>query len=70
MTIVTDTAETPLQELYIDSVDIRILENDTLFIGQEVVLTSSGGQSVKLTGSDYITVQGSLEIEYKIDGDL
>ncbi len=66
--VVSDTAQTDLQEIYIDSADVRILENDTLFIGQEIVLTGSGGQAVKLSGSDYITVQGSIQVEYNIDG--
>ena len=48
----------------------RILENDTLYIGQELVLEGSNGQSVKLTQDDYITVIGRIEVEYRFDGEF
>jgi hypothetical protein len=69
--IVTDTASTGYQEIYLDSADVRrILENDTLYIGQELVLEGSNGQSVKLTQDDYITVIGRIEVEYRFDGEF
>jgi len=69
--IVTDTASTGYQEIYLDSADVRrILENDTLYIGQELILEGSNGQSVKLTQDDYITVIGRIEVEYRFDGEF
>ncbi len=69
--IVTDTASTGYQEIYLDSADVRrILENDTLYIGQELVLEGSNGQSVKLTQDDYITIIGRIEVEYRFDGEF
>lgn len=68
--IVTDTAATGYQEIYLDSADIHILENDTLYIGQEIILEGSDGQSVKLTQDDYITVIGRIEVEYRFDGEF
>ncbi|MFH1374130.1 MAG: hypothetical protein ABII79_10070 [bacterium] len=69
--IVTDTAATGYQEIYIDSADVRrLLANDTLFIGQELILEGSGGQPVKLMQNDYVTVIGRFEIEYLFDGEF
>jgi len=69
--IVGDTASTGYQEIFLDSADVRrILENDTLYIGQELFLEGSGGQSIKLTQDDYITVIGRIEVEYRFDGEF
>ncbi len=69
--IVTDTAATGYQEIYLDSADVRrLLTNDTLFIGQELILEGSGGESVKLMQNDYVTVIGRFEIEYLFDGEF
>jgi len=67
--LVIDTAQTADQEIYLDSVDIRVLQNPLLYIGQQIMLDGSGGQMVKMTGSDYITVTGRIEVEYLFDPD-
>ncbi len=68
--IVIDTAQTGEQEIHLDSLDIRILENPVLYIGQEILLEGSGGQVVKFTASDYIQVTGRIEIEYLFNGEF
>ncbi len=69
--IVTDTASTGYQEIYLDSADVRrILENDTLYIGQGIFLNGSNGQVVKLTEDDYLTVIGRIEVDYRFDGEF
>ncbi len=69
--IVIDTASTGYQEIYLDSADVRrILENDTLYIGQQITLESTNGQVVKLTQNDYLTITGYLEVEYHFDGEF
>ncbi len=69
--IVSDTASTGYQEVYLDGADVRrILENHTLYVGQQLMLEGSDGQSVKLTQDDYITVVGRIEVEYRFDGNF
>lgn len=68
--IVTDTVQTDYQEIYLDSIDIRVLENPILYVGQQLVLHGSEGQVVKLMNGDYITVTGRLEVEYLFDGEF
>lgn len=57
-------------EIYLDSVDIKILENPMLYIRPEIFLTSSDPNGVKLIESDYITISGRVEVEYHFDGDF
>jgi hypothetical protein len=68
--LVSDTASTGYQEIYLDSADIKVLNNDTLYIGQEIILESSNGQTVKLTQDDYLTVIGRIEVNYRFDGEF
>ncbi|MDH3939231.1 MAG: hypothetical protein OEV68_18075, partial [candidate division Zixibacteria bacterium] len=46
--LVLDTAATGYQEIMLTNADIQILKSDTLYIGQELILEGSNGQSVKL----------------------
>ncbi len=68
--LVIDTASTGYQEIMLSNADIQILKNDTLYIGQELILQGSDGQSVRLIQSDYITVTGRFEVEYRFDGEF
>lgn len=68
--IVIDTVSTDYQEIFLDTTDIKILENDTLFIGSRLSLTGTGGQTVKLTANDYLSIIGRIEIIYRFDGDF
>lgn len=68
--IVIDTAQTVDQEIYLDSVDIQILENPVLYIGQEILLAGSDGRTVKLTADDYLSITGRIEVEYLFDGEF
>jgi len=68
--IATDTASTGYQYLVIDSVDVQVLKNDPLYIGTEIILEDSDGQPVRLTNSDYLTVLGRIEVEYRFDGEF
>ena len=52
---------TGLQTIILDSLDIQVLNNDSLFIGQEIILHSTNGQPVRLTNNDYITITGYVE---------
>ncbi len=55
-------------EIYLDSVDVQILKHDSLFIRPVIFLTGSDTSGVKLTGDDYITINGRIEVEYRFDG--
>ncbi len=68
--LVIDTASTGYQEIMLSGADIQILRNDTLYIGQELILQGTDGQSVRLIQSDYITVTGRFEVEYRFDGEF
>jgi hypothetical protein len=68
--LVLDTAATGYQEIMLTNADIQILKSDTLYIGQELILNGSNGQSVKLMQNDYITVIGRFEVEYRFDGNF
>ncbi len=68
--LVIDTASTGYQEIMLSNADIQILKNETLYIGQELILQGTDGQSVRLIQSDYITVTGRFEVEYRFDGEF
>ena len=68
--VVVDTLSTGFQTIVLDSADIQILKNDTLYIGQVLILHSSNGQPVRLTKNDFISVLGRIEVEYRFDGEL
>ncbi len=68
--IVTDTISTDYQQIYLDSTDFKILENDTLFIGSQINLSGTGGQTVKITANDYLSITGRIEVIYKFNGDF
>jgi len=68
--IASDTVSTGYQQVVIDSIDLRVLDNDTLYIGTQIVLEDTNGQPVKLTAGDYLTVLGRIEVDYRFDGDF
>jgi hypothetical protein len=68
--IVTDTISTGQREILLDSADVRVLENDTLYIGQEIILEDSQGIAVRFTQSDFLKIVGRIEVEYRFDGEF
>lgn len=70
LTGITTTEQVSEGEILLDSLDIQILQNDTLFIRPILVLNSSDTSGVLLTGSDYFSIQGRIEVEYLFDTDL
>ncbi len=69
-TIVSDTLSTGFQSIEVDSAQVQILKHPVLYIGNELILHGSNGQTIKLTKNDYVTVQGRIEVEYHFDGNL
>jgi hypothetical protein len=57
-------------EIHLDSDEIQILRNDTLYIRQQLFLSASDTSGVQLTQNDYITINGRIEVEYRFDGDF
>ncbi len=66
--IVTDTISTDFQNVYLDSIDLKILKNDTLYFGSTLNLSGTSGQMVKLTANDYLSITGRIEVNYRFDG--
>lgn len=59
-----------VNEIILDSLEIKILENDTLYSGQLITLMDTDGQAVRITGDDYYTAQGVIQVEYRFDGEF
>jgi len=59
-----------VQELTLTNDDVQVLKNDPLFIGQELLLHGTDGQAVRVTSSDYVTIQGTVQVEYRFDGEF
>ncbi|KAA3634013.1 MAG: hypothetical protein DWP97_08015, partial [Calditrichaeota bacterium] len=70
LTGITNSVYETIGEIYIDSTDIEILKNEILFIRPILILNSSDTAGVLLTGNDYFTIQGRVEVDYTIDGDF
>ncbi|MFH2049793.1 MAG: hypothetical protein ABIJ12_10150 [bacterium] len=68
--LVTDTSSSDYQTIMLDSLDIKVLENETVYIGTEVVLHGSDGLPVTVAGDDFIKIIGRIEVEYLFDGEF
>ncbi len=68
--LVTDTSSSAFQTITLDSDDIRVLENETVYIGTELVLHGSDGLPVTIVSDDFITIRGRIEVEYLFDGEF
>lgn len=68
--LVSDTLSTGYQTIVLTNDDIQVLNNDMLFVAQQITLHSSNGEVVRLTNRDYVTVTGYFDVEYRFDGSL
>jgi len=68
--LVNGTISTGYQQIILDNQDIQVIKNNPLFISSEIVLEDSGGEAVRLTTNDYLTIIGRVEVEYLFDGDF
>ncbi len=68
--LTTGVAVTDEQYITIDSADVNILNNPTLYIGQEIFIESSGGDMIRLNQDGFITLSGRIEVEYFFDGEI
>lgn len=66
--IVTSTATTGEQIVELDSADIQVLRNPTLWIASQITLDSTGSQPVKLTAQDFVNLVARIEVDYRFDG--
>jgi hypothetical protein len=66
--VVTAATSTGEQTVLLDSADIQVLRNPSLWIASQIVLDSTGGQPVRITAQDYVGVTGRIEIDYRFDG--
>ncbi len=65
-----DSARASTNEIIMDADMIKVLYNDTLWVGEWIKLDSTGGASVKMTYSDSLTITGYIEVEYNFSDDL
>ncbi len=68
-TVVT-AAVTSQNTITLDSLEIQILKNDTLYIGELITLMDTDGNPVRLSGNDYYTAQAVIQVEYLFDGEF
>ncbi|MDX9858262.1 MAG: hypothetical protein RBT76_10755 [candidate division Zixibacteria bacterium] len=68
--LVSDSVTSGEQVIVLDSADIQVLKNDTLYVGQQITLHGTDGQVVRLTTNDWLRVEGYLQVEYRFDGEF
>lgn len=54
----------------LDSADVQVFKNPTVFIGQTLTIPSSGAQPIRFLGADYFTVDATVMVEYKFNGEF
>ena len=68
--LATGEQSTGSKEIILDEIDVQILKNPTLYIAQQISLESSGGQTIKFSPNDYLSISGRIEVQYYFDGDF
>ncbi len=58
------------QIISIDSSDFNVLENEILFIGQQIIIESTQGQMVNLNQDGFIEIVGRIDVEYLFNGEF
>ncbi|MCK5126534.1 MAG: hypothetical protein KAR42_09780 [candidate division Zixibacteria bacterium] len=53
-----------------DSTQIQVLHNDTLWVGELINLHSTNGASVKMSVSDYLNITGYIDLDINFSDDL
>ncbi|MEZ5359131.1 MAG: hypothetical protein R3F48_09910 [Candidatus Zixiibacteriota bacterium] len=56
--------------LTMDSEDIQVLHNDTLWIGENLLLHSTDGQTIKMSAADYLRIIGYIDLDVNFSDDL
>lgn len=57
--------------LQLDSIEIHVLENDTLWIGEVITLsTTTGGTAVRLSATDSLSINAYIESDFSISESL
>lgn len=56
--------------LSMDSTQLQVLKNDTLWIGELITLLGNGDQPLSLTATDSLTITGWLEVDVNINDNL
>lgn len=56
--------------LSMDSVQAQVLNSDTLWIGENLTLHSTNGQTVKMSASDYLRIVGYIDLDFNFSDEL
>ncbi|MCX6827326.1 MAG: hypothetical protein NTV06_08710, partial [candidate division Zixibacteria bacterium] len=51
----------------LDSVDMKVFANTTLYALPVIDIAGSDGQIVRITGNDYVSIRSTVNIEYEVD---
>ncbi len=56
--------------LSMDSIQAQVLHNDTLWIGENLLLHSTNGQTIKMSASDYLQIIGYIDLDFNFSDEL
>lgn len=67
-TVATETASESV--IALDAEQVHVLENDPLWIGQVFILEDTNGQPVRITGADWLSLRGYIEVDFTVTEEL
>ena len=65
--LVNEATISGYHEISLDSEQIKILENELVYIDTEIILAGSDNKTVSLSSNDYISIIARIEVEARVD---
>jgi len=56
--------------LTLDSTQLGVLLHDTLWVGERITLHATGGNAVKVTATDSLSITGYIEVDFDVNDNL
>ncbi len=66
----TDSARISTNEVIMDKAMLEVLYNETIWIGEWIMLDTTGSTPVRMTKNDSLTITGYIEVDYTFSDDL